>query len=85
MSGMLPGSRSVTSAFTFMKPDRHVDARAAHAERLLQPLPELVPRDHVRPAELERPVRRLGLVDRGREVRADVVDPDRLDALLPSR
>ena len=64
------------------QPDRDVKARPPHAERALQPLPELVPGDRVRPAELERPVRDAGLVDRGGEVGGgDVVDPDRLDLL----
>ena len=63
------------------QPERHVHRRPADAQRRLQPRPELVPGDDVRPAELEGPVRGLGPHDPGREVGGDVVDPDRLDPL----
>src|SRR3954452_8461505 len=59
-----------------------MDARAALAERFLQSLPELVPRDRVGAAELEGPVARFRLVERGGEIGGDVVGPDRLDLLL---
>ena len=75
------GSFSSTAACSAHQPERHVDARPASALRLLQPRPELVPGDDIRPAELERAVRGLGLHDAGREVGGDVVDPDRLDPL----
>ncbi len=45
------------------QPERQVDAGPTGPLRLLQARPELVPGDRVRAAELERPVRRLRLLD----------------------
>src|SRR5215218_4159920 len=60
-----------------------MDARPAHPPRALEPRPELVPRDDIGTADLERLIGRLGPVDRGREIGGYVLDPDRLQ-LLPA-
>ena len=63
---------------------RHVDARPAHARgRCLSCAQSSFQLDDVRAAELESaPVRRVLELDRADEVCGDVVDPDRLQALL---
>src|SRR5262249_44433240 len=58
-----------------------VNARPPASPHAFETLPELVPRDDIRSAQLERPPGRALEVDRPREVLGDVVDPDRLDAL----
>src|SRR3954464_9832384 len=54
---------------------------AALAEHLRDRAVEVVPGDDVRPADLERTVRGLRMVDTLRDVLSDVLDPDRLDAV----
>ena len=81
VSGMSPGSRSVTSALIFMRPIGTCTLGRRMPAHALEPLPELVPAHGVGAAELERPVLGRLQLDRLGEVRADVVGPDRLDAL----
>ena len=76
-----PGRRSVSRRLRAHHAERHVDRRPPHAERALQPLPELVPRHRVRPAELERAGDRLR--DGVRVVLREILDPDRLELLRP--
>ena len=77
-----PGSHWVSRAPVRARAGRDVRQRAALAEHLRDRAVELVPGDDVRPADLERLVRGRRRVERAREVLGDVVDPDRLDALL---
>ena len=80
VSGMLPGSRSVTSAFTRIQATGTWTLGGA-APGALEPRPELVPADDVRAAELKSAGDVLARHRVGEVVR-HVVRPDRLDALL---
>jgi len=58
-----PGAHCVSCAPARARAERDVQERAALAEHLGDRQVELVPRHDVRPAELERPVRGLRIVD----------------------
>ena len=64
------------------EPEGDADVRAADAEHALDAAVELGPVDNVRAAQLPHPVRRLRQVDRLRVELGNVLDPDRLDALV---
>src|SRR5262249_11708180 len=63
------------------QPEWDMDAGPPAPPHALQALPELVPGDGIRAAELEGPAGRSLEVDRAREVFPDVVEPDRLNPL----
>ena len=72
--------RSNSAAGPRASQNGHVDGGAAGPERRLQPAPQVAPRDRLRAAELDRPVRALP-VDGEAHGADEVVDPDRLDPL----